>query len=78
MHRLAFVTLLTLLAASTSVYAADGKPNNDKSSTVDTRGQETLAPGTHPASPGTVGALNAGSGGSFTAPKSDQKKMNLK
>ena len=77
------VTALTLasLLLPLPVMAADqggSTQNQDKSSTVDTTGKKAAAPGSHPASPGTVGAMSNDGSGSFTASEADQKKNTLK
>lgn len=63
MRQVSYVIILMLPLAASA--AAQDKQSKDKSSAVDTRGEKALAPGTHPASPGTVGALNSGNGGSL-------------
>ena len=72
---------LALLLLPFPAMAADqdgSTQNQNKSSTVDTTGKKAAAPGSHPASPGTVGAMSNDGSGSFTASKADQKKNPLK
>ena len=69
-----FLTTLLLVPLQAAAAGSESNQTANESSSVDAKGKDTAAQGAHPASPGTVGAMNNYSGGnSFTAPQPGRK-----